>query len=51
MAAYLAAVVQAPLTALVIVSEMTGGRGLTLPLVAVVLTGPGANSPLHRQGL
>ena len=39
MAAYFSGVVQAPLTALVIVTEMTGNRSLTLPLMAVVLIG------------
>ena len=35
MAAYFAGVVQAPATALVIVTEMTGDHDLTLPLMAV----------------
>jgi H+/Cl- antiporter ClcA len=51
MAAYFAGVVQAPLTALVIVSEMTGGRGLTLPLMAVVLVGRGASALVCREPL
>jgi H+/Cl- antiporter ClcA len=44
-------VVQAPLTALVIVSEMTGNRGLTLPLMAVTLLGRGASALICRESL
>ncbi len=51
MAAYFAGVVQAPLTALVIVTEMTGNRALTLPLMAVVLIGRGASAIVCRQSL
>ena len=51
MAAYFAGVVQAPLTALVIVSEMTGNRDLTLPLMAVALTGRAASSLVCRESL
>jgi H+/Cl- antiporter ClcA len=51
MAAYFAGVVQAPLTALVIVSEMTGNRGLTLPLMAVTLLGRGASALICRESL
>jgi H+/Cl- antiporter ClcA len=51
MAAYFAGVVQAPLTALVIVTEMTGGSGLTLPLMAVVLIGRGVSATVYRQSL
>jgi len=51
MAAYFAGVVQAPLTALVIVTEMTGNRGLTLPLMGAVLIGRGASASVCRQGL
>jgi len=51
MAAYFAGVVQAPLTALVIVSEMTGGGGLTLPLMAVALIGRGASALVCREAL
>jgi H+/Cl- antiporter ClcA len=54
MAAYFAGVVQAPLTALVIVLEMTGGRGLTLPLMMAVFIGRGTSAllcpePLYRS--
>jgi H+/Cl- antiporter ClcA len=51
MAAYFAGVVQAPLTALVIVSEMTGNRELTLPLMAVTLLGRGASALVCRESL
>jgi H+/Cl- antiporter ClcA len=51
MAAYFAGVVQAPLTALVIVSEMTGNRSLTLPLMAVALIGRGASALVCRESL
>jgi H+/Cl- antiporter ClcA len=51
MAAYFSGVVQAPLTALVIVTEMTGNRSLTLPLMAVVLIGRGASALVCRQSL
>jgi H+/Cl- antiporter ClcA len=51
MAAYFSGVVQAPLTALVIVTEMTGNRGLTLPLMAVVLIGRVASALVCRESL
>jgi H+/Cl- antiporter ClcA len=51
MAAYFSGVVQAPLTALVIVTEMTGNRSLTLPLMAVVLIGRGASALVCRRSL
>jgi H+/Cl- antiporter ClcA len=51
MASYFSGVVQAPLTALVIVAEMTGNRGLTLPLMAVVLIGRGASAVVCRRSL
>jgi len=51
MAAYFSGVVQAPLTALVIVSEMTRNRDLTLPLMAVALTGRGASALVCRESL
>ena len=51
MAAYFAGVVQAPLTALVIVSEMTGNRDLTLPLMAATLMGRGASALVCRESL
>jgi H+/Cl- antiporter ClcA len=51
MAAYFAGVVQAPLTALVIVSEMTGNRDLTLPLMTATLLGRGASALVCRESL
>ncbi len=51
MAAYFSGVVQAPLTALVIVTEMTGNRALTLPLMAVVLIGRAASALVCRRSL
>jgi H+/Cl- antiporter ClcA len=51
MAAYFAGVVQAPLTALVIVTEMTGNRGLTLPLMAAALIGRAVSALICRQSL
>jgi H+/Cl- antiporter ClcA len=51
MAAYFAGVVQAPLTALVIVTEMTGNRALTLPIMAAVLIGRGASAVVCRRSL
>jgi H+/Cl- antiporter ClcA len=51
MAAYFAGVVQAPLTALVIVSEMIGDRALTLPIMASALLGRGASALVCREGL
>ena len=51
MAAYFSGVVQAPLTALVIVTEMTGNRSLTLPLMAAVLIGRGASALVCRRSL
>jgi H+/Cl- antiporter ClcA len=51
MAAYFAGVVQAPLTALVIVTEMTGNRSLTLPLMAMVLIGRAASALVCRRSL
>jgi chloride channel protein, CIC family len=51
MAAYFAGVVQAPLTALVIVVEMTNDRALMLPLMAAVLLGRGASALVCREPL
>ncbi len=51
MAAYFAGVVQAPLTALVIVTEMTGNRALTLPLMAAALIARGASALVCRKSL
>jgi H+/Cl- antiporter ClcA len=51
MAAYFSGVVQAPLTALVIVSEMTRNRDLTLALMAATLLGRGASALVCRESL
>jgi len=51
MAAYFAGVVQAPLTALVIVTEMTDNRGLMLPLMTVVLLGRASSALVWREPL
>ncbi len=51
MAAYFAGVAQAPLTALVIVNEMTGTHSLPLPLLAVTLLGRGTSALLCRESL
>jgi len=51
MAAYFAGVVQAPLTALVIVTEMTDNRGLMLPLMTVVLLGRASSALVCRDPL
>jgi H+/Cl- antiporter ClcA len=51
MAAYFAGVVQAPLTALVIVTEMTDNRGLMLPLMTVVLLGRASSALVSRTPL
>jgi H+/Cl- antiporter ClcA len=51
MAAYFSGVVQAPRTALVIVTAMTGNRSLTLPLIAAVLIARGASALVCRQPL
>ncbi len=51
MAAYFAGVVQAPLTALVIVTEMTGNRALTLPLMAAVFIGRAGSALVCRRSL
>lgn len=51
MAAYFAGVVQAPLTALVIVMEMTDNRALMLPLMAVVLLGRASSALVCREPL
>ncbi len=51
MAAYFAGVVQAPLTALVIVLEMTDDRSLLLPLMAASLLGRAASALVCREPL
>jgi H+/Cl- antiporter ClcA len=51
MAAYFAGVVQAPLTAFVIVLEMTNDRSLLLPLMAAALLGRAASALISREPL
>ena len=51
MASFFSGVVHAPLTALVIVTEMTGNRELTLPLMAAALLGRGASAMVCRGSL
>jgi H+/Cl- antiporter ClcA len=51
MAAYFSGVVQAPLTTLVIVMEMTDDRTLMLPLMAVALLGRIAGAAICREPL
>jgi H+/Cl- antiporter ClcA len=51
MAAYFAAVVQAPLTALVIVTEMTNSQQLTIPLMAAVFLGRAVGGVVCRHSL
>lgn len=51
MAAYFAGVVQAPLTALVIVMEMTDDRSIMLPLMAAALLGRAASALVCREPL
>jgi H+/Cl- antiporter ClcA len=51
MAGYFAGVAQAPLTALVIVSEMIGSREMTLPLLLASMLGRSASALVCRQSL
>ena len=51
MAGYFAGVTQAPLTTLVIVTEMTDNRGLVLPLMAVALLGRAVSALVCRHPL
>lgn len=51
MAAYFSGVVQAPLTALVIITEMTGDRTMALPLMAATLLGRGVSALVCRESL
>jgi H+/Cl- antiporter ClcA len=51
MAAYFSGVVQAPLTALVIVGEMTDSHQLTLPLMAAALIGRGSSALICGESL
>jgi H+/Cl- antiporter ClcA len=51
MVAYFTGVVRAPLTAVIIMSETTGSRGLMLPLLATALIAEGAASLICRERL
>jgi len=51
MVAFFSGVVHAPLTALVIVTEMTGNSQMTLPLMAAALLGRGASATICRGSL
>jgi H+/Cl- antiporter ClcA len=51
MVSYLTGVVQAPITAFVIVSEMTNDHGMIIPLMAAALIANGASKVLSKEGL
>jgi H+/Cl- antiporter ClcA len=51
MAAYFTGVVRAPLTAVIIMSETTGSRGLMLPLLAAAIIAEGTASLVCRERL
>jgi len=51
MVAYLAGVVQAPITSFVIVSEMTNDHAMVIPLMAAALIANAASKLLSREGL
>jgi H+/Cl- antiporter ClcA len=51
MVSYLTGVVQAPITAFVIVSEMTDAHAMIIPLMAAALIADGASKLLSKQGL
>ena len=51
MAGYFAGVVQAPITAFVIVTEMTGGHALVLPVMLTSLIGFAASRLVCREGI
>ncbi len=48
---YFAAVVQAPLTAVVIVMEMTTDSSMAIPLMATALLAAGVSRLIHREPL
>jgi H+/Cl- antiporter ClcA len=50
-AAYFSAVVQSPLTAFVIVTEMTVSNGLLVPLLTATFVGAGISAMLTREPL
>jgi len=51
MVAYFAGVVRAPLTAVIIIAETTGSRGLMMPLLATALIAEGSASLVSRERL
>jgi H+/Cl- antiporter ClcA len=51
MVAYLAGVVQAPITAFVIVMEMTNNHTMLIPLMAAALIASGASRAVCREGI
>lgn len=51
MVAYFTAVVRAPLTSVIILSETTGSRGLLLPLLATALIADAVAQAVHRERL
>jgi len=51
MAAFFTGVVRAPLTAVIIISETTGSRGLMLPLLAAAVIAEGAAALVCRERL
>lgn len=51
MAGYFAGVVQSPLTAVVIVMEMTSDRGMAIPLMATALIAAGISRLINREPL
>jgi H+/Cl- antiporter ClcA len=51
MAAYFAGVVQAPITAFVIIGEMSGANGMVIPLMIAAFIGYGISRALSRQSL
>ena len=51
MAGYFAGVVQAPITAFVIVTEMTGDHALVLPVMLTALIGFATSRLVCREGI
>lgn len=51
MVAYLAGVVQAPITAFVIVMEMTNNHSMLIPLMAAALIAHGTSRVICREGI
>jgi H+/Cl- antiporter ClcA len=51
MAAYFAGVTQAPITAFVIINEMTNSRGMVIPLMLAAFIGYGTSRLLQHESL